>query len=100
MGRFGDWGKGEIRESERFFVSYSVAFADGTSTSGTVEIATKQGKEGAGKRCVKQIKRAHPDARVTVRMIWKKGMTPGGIHLPPGSEWIDDEVEGRRKKPL
>lgn len=100
MGKLGDWGKGERRESENFFVSYSYSLPDGRSGSGTVEIVTEHGREGAGTRCVRQIKRKWPTAAVIVRQIWQKGRSPGGIYLPKGFEWIDDEVEGRRKKPI
>jgi len=96
---FGDWHKGKIGESEAFFVSYSYSDPDSNMTdSRTVKVLTKQGKKGAGERVVRQIKRRYPRARVTVRRIWKPGMSPGGIYLPPGFEWIDDGVKGKGKK--
>ena len=98
---FGDWHKGKIAEAETFFVSYSYSDSDsGMTDTKTVKVMTKQGKTGAGQRVVRPIKRRYPRARVTVKMIWKEGMTPGGIYLPPGVEWIDDEVTGKGKGSL
>ena len=100
MGRWGDWQKGEFRPegTVKFNVSYSVAFPDGSTASGKVQIVCRT-KEDAGERAVYMIKRREPRARVTIRRIWEQGKTPGGLYLPPGLEWIDDEVEGKGKVP-
>ena len=97
--RFGDWTKGEVRETTTWNVSYSVSFSDGKSTSGKVQVICHT-REQAGKRVVSLIKRRDPQARVTVRRIWAIGETPGGLHLPSGLEWVDSEIEGKHKKPL
>lgn len=97
--RFGDWTEGEVRETTTFNVSYSVAFKDGKSTSGKVQVVCHT-REQAGKRVTFLLKRRDPQARVTVRRIWELGKTPGGLHLPPGLEFVDDEIEGKHKKPL
>jgi hypothetical protein len=95
--RFGDWTKGEVRETTTFCVSYSVAFSDGTkSTSGTIKCVASS-KEEAGEKCVRKLKRRDSRARVQIRRIWEPGMTPGGLYLPAGVEWVDDEVEGKGK---
>jgi hypothetical protein len=96
---FGDWHKGKIEEAETFNVSYSYVDPDtGASDKKTVKVLTKMGKKGAGQRVVRQLKRSMPNARITVRMIWKPGMSPGGIYLPDGIDWIDDEVKGKGSK--
>lgn len=95
---FGDWHKGEKKEAETFNVSYSYSDPEsGNSGARTIKVLTKHGKEGAGQRVVRQLKRSMPNARVTVRMIWKLGMSPGGLYLPDGIEWIDDWVDGKGK---
>lgn len=100
MGRFGDWKKGPLKEAEKFNVTYSLGLPDGSSRSGRLAVVTKGGKKMAGQRVHDQLKRKWPQAQITIRFVWKDGMTPGGIWLPPGYEWIDDEIEGRRKEPL
>lgn len=95
---FGDWHKGEKKEAETFNVSYSYSDPDSQmSGARTIKVLTKHGREGAGQRVVRQLKRTMPNARVTIRRIWKPGQTPGGLYLPDGIEWIDDEVQGKGK---
>lgn len=99
MGRFGDWGKGPETawESKLYNVSYSVRYRDGTVTSGKVQVRTAEGREAAGQRIVRQLKRPDPQAAVTIRFIWEPGRTPSGLYLPSRLEWIDDEIEGKHK---
>lgn len=97
--RFGDWTKGPVEENTTFNVSYRVWFSDGTKTSGKIQVICPT-KEVAGQRVVRQLKRRDPRAEVEVRRIWEKGKTPGGLYLPSGYEFVDDEIEGKGKKPL
>ncbi len=95
---FGDWHKGEKKETEVFNVSYSYSDPDsGRTGAQTIKIQTKEGKVGAGQRVVRQLKRTMPHAAITIRMIWKPKQTPGGLYLPDGIEWVDDEVKGKGK---
>ena len=97
--RFGDWTKGVVRETTTFNVSYSVWFSDGQKASGKVQVVCHT-REQAGERVVFMLKRRDPRARVQVRKIWEPGKTPGGLVLPSGLEFVDDEIEGKHKKPL
>jgi hypothetical protein len=47
---------------------------------------------------MRRLVKTMPNAQVTIRRIWKPGQTPGGLYLPDGTEWIDDEVSGKGKK--
>jgi hypothetical protein len=93
---FGDWHKGEKRDSEVFNVSYSYFDPDsGLNDSRTVKVVTCLGEKGAGQRVVRQIKRGRPRAQVTIKRIWRPGESPSGLELPKGTEWIDDETSGK-----
>ena len=97
--RFGDWTKGDVRETTTFNVSYSLRFTDGKKTSGKVQVICET-REQAGRRVQRMLRRNPRVEGITVKQIWEVGKTPGGLYLPPGIEFIDDEVDGKHKKPL
>ena len=98
--RFGDWTKGQPKDTETWNISYSWSDSENPEWkgSGKVQVASRS-QRGAKVRIVKQIQRRFPHARVTIRRCWRPGQTPGGIWLPRGVDWIDDEVEGKGRTP-
>lgn len=85
-----DWQKGGAREARPFFVKYEFRLPDGRVFRNTMEVWTKQGKDGAVERIKGLLKRKWPTASIQKMKVFETGRTPAGLYVPKGKEDLDE----------